>query len=282
MPWRRCWLRHSDVSECPSTSGQGHSHTPDERLLHEPKVPPAIFTGRRRLFGGSADLAMTRWGYEPKHDTAKRRTLRLARNDEATEVAQNVTVTPEDDFNEVGTQHTVTATTTNQFGEPVDADVTFEGVAHNGTTQLTTTRATGTDNEVGSIYTGPDTSGTDNVTVTIADVDGNVIDTAPATKTWFEVAAQGNDVAAAEVLGSDSADNVVYVDDAGQILVFDYATGDLFFLDGSAVTAATFEAALEAAVEDGTVDDFLDVVGYGDATVDTRSSVSTPTSPLRR
>ncbi len=58
-------------------SGQAHVHTPAGRLLHEPRTPPASFEGRHRLFGGSPDLTLARWGYSPRPDTGKRRTLRL-------------------------------------------------------------------------------------------------------------------------------------------------------------------------------------------------------------
>ena len=73
-------------------SGQAHIHTPAGRQLHQPGTPPASFTGRRRLFGGSPDLTLSRWGYRPRPDAGKRRTLRLPVQDLLTQPGWSVAV----------------------------------------------------------------------------------------------------------------------------------------------------------------------------------------------
>ncbi len=73
-------------------SGQAHIHTPAGRQLHEPRTPPASLTGRHRLFGGSPDLRLARWGYSPRPDTGRRRTLRLPADDLLTQPGWSVAV----------------------------------------------------------------------------------------------------------------------------------------------------------------------------------------------
>jgi adhesin/invasin len=92
---------------------------------------------------------------------------------------QNIKLTPKSAVNAVSTTHDVTATVTDEYGNPLyDVDVTF--LVNN---DYKDTLATGANGEVPFSYTGPDTAGTDTIKAYVAE-NPSIEDT--ATKEWRE------------------------------------------------------------------------------------------------
>jgi hypothetical protein len=106
-----------------------------------------------------------------------------------------ITLTPQSDTNPVGTAHTVTATTTDLFGDPVEGNtITFTVTAGpnsgaSGTCSPSAGCITGANGQVSFSYSGSGGAGTDTI---VACFDSNQLETRlcsqPASKTWVTVA----------------------------------------------------------------------------------------------
>lgn len=103
--------------------------------------------------------------------------------------AADVALAPETDTNPVGDDHTVTATVTDDFGDPVEGvDVTFDVVSgpNAGTAGSDTTDASG---EAAITYTGANGLGTDSITASFEAADGSIVISNTAEKEWVDITA---------------------------------------------------------------------------------------------
>jgi hypothetical protein len=187
--------------------------------------------------------------------------------------ASTLELSPEDDFNQVSTSHTFTATVTDQYGDTADGvDVRFEidRTSLAAGTNFTFARTTNASGEATLTYTGPAASTEDVVTATALDEDADPIADADDTtsKFWYEVAAQGDDAAGEIVYFNTETTTLITDDGADEFLLFDYSDGELFSHNATARTQSQWVSDVESALDaDGAA---LSTTGYLNAAVTTQ------------
>lgn len=177
-------------------------------------------------------------------------------------VPSALVLTPGLDGNTESTTHTVTATLTNQFGDPMSGVTLRFTVTRIGMTSTTEenlgtvqsgVRTTGTNGQATFAYIGPAFSSRDTITVcTDLNNDGDCADaseidqTSPSTgalKFWATAAVSGAYADQRTVRFCDTANNTVYADLNNVLFRFIYDSNDQFFIEGAPATMAAFATA---------------------------------------
>ncbi|WP_337062824.1 cell wall-binding repeat-containing protein, partial [Kineococcus sp. G2] len=165
----------------------------------------------------------------------------------------------EAEFAQVASASSVSATVTDQYGNPlVGEDVVFTITRTDNAGVETVvgpyTRTSNADGVATLRYTGPVDSATDVVTAgvnTDDDADLEITQGAPTSVTWYEEAEESAAAQTGTVLAANTEANTLYANVGGTVLQFNYGSGQLFAVGGDGRTLDQFEAAITDALSQG-------------------------------